>query len=266
MVSLVLLTVYLRESNDGALHAAQRLGQSALHPFEVAGERIARPFQDAYDWSAEMIGVKDERDRLQAQVQQLQQQVVQYQTAAQENERLRRLLQFVDGPRFPEGYRAVTARVIAQPPDLFDQRVVVAAGSRDGIAVDAPVVTADGLVGIVTKVASDSAQIALLTDQSVAVSASDVQTQATGVLERSPSGGSSLVLDRVGKDLVVHEGDTIVTAGWKVGDLQSLYPASIPIGKVTSVGLQDIDLYQRIQVAPFVNFDALSEVVVLAKR
>jgi hypothetical protein len=35
---------------------------------------------------------------------------------------------------------------------------------------------------------------------------------------------------------------------------------------VTSVGLQDIDLYQRIQVTPFVNFDSLAEVVVLVPR
>jgi rod shape-determining protein MreC len=266
VVSLVLLTVYLRESDDGALHGAQRLGQAALHPFQVAGERIARPFQDAYGWASDLVGAKDERDRLQAQVQALQQQVVELRTASQENERLRELLGYVSGPRLPDDYTPITSRVLAQPANPYDQTILVAAGSADGVTADSPVVTGDGLVGRVTSVSTNASQVTLLTDQSIAVSALDLDTRAPGVLRRSPGSGSGLVLDRVEKDLVVSEGDMIVTAGWKEGDLESLYPADIPIGMVTSVGLQDIDLYQRIQVAPFVNFDALSEVVILVSR
>ncbi len=265
VASLALLTVYLRESDDGALHAAQRLGQSALYPFQVAGERIARPFQDAYGWTSDLVGVKDERDRLEAEVQALQQQVVQLQAADQENARLRELLQFVDGPQLAD-YERIPTRVLAQPSNPYDQDVLVAAGKDDGVVIDSPVVTEDGLVGLVTSVASDASRVTLLTDQSVAVSALDVGTRARGVLRRAPNAGSGLVLDRVEKDLVVQEEDVVVTSGWRSGDLESLYPAGIPIGRVTSVGLQDIDLYQRIQVTPFVNFDALSEVVVLVHR
>lgn len=265
VASLVLLTVYLRESDDGALHGAQRLGQAALHPFQVAGERIARPFQDAYGWASDLIDAKADRDRLEAEVQALQQQVVELQTADQENVRLRELLGFVQGPELAD-YRRIPTRVLAQPSNPYDQDILVAAGNDDGIRMDSPVVTEDGLVGIVTSVASDAARVTLLTDQSVAVSALDVDTRAPGVLRRAPNSGAGLVLDRVAKDLVIQEGDVIVTSGWKSGDLESLYPAGIPVGSVTSVGLQDIDLYQRIQVTPFVNFDALSEVVVLVPR
>jgi rod shape-determining protein MreC len=266
IVSLVLLTVYLRESDDGALHGAQRLGQAALNPFQVAGERIARPFQDAYEWASGLVDAKEERDRLRAQVQALQQQVVGLQTASEENQRLRELLGYVSGPRLPEDYEPITSRVLAQPANPYDQTILVAAGSADGVTMDSPVVTQDGLVGRVTGVSTNAAQVTLLTDQSIAVSALDSDTRAPGVLRRSPGSGSGLVLDRVEKDLIVKEGDVIVTAGWKEGDLESLYPAGIPIGTVTSVGLQDIDLFQRIQVAPFVNFDALSEVVILVSR
>lgn len=265
VVSLVLLTVYLRESDDGALHAAQRLGQEALYPFQVAGERIARPFQDAYSWGSDLVGAKEERDRLEAEVQALQQQVVQLQAADKENSRLRELLGYVDGASLPADYRPITSRVLAQPSSAYDQDIVIAAGRSDGIVNDAPVVNEDGLVGIVTTVSDSAARVTLLTDQSVAVSAYDVKTNAAGVV-RKASAGSELVLDRVPKDLVVTEGDIVATAGWRSGELESLYPRDIPVGRVTSVGLQDIDLYQRIQVTPFVNFDSLAEVVVLVPR
>lgn len=264
VVSLILLTVYLRESDDGALHGAQRLGQAALHPFVVAGERVARPFQDAYGWFSDLVDVKGERDRLQAQVQELQQQAVENENAVQENERLRNLLGYVDGPRLAD-FERIPTRVIAQPSGPFEQTILVAAGSSDGVKIDSPVVTPDGLVGRVTKVSGDAAQVTLLTDVSLKVSAFDAETQAKGILQRSPS-SSGLILDRVDKDIRVGVGDLIETSGWQAGDLKSLYPTGIPIGKVTSVGLQDIDLFQRIQVEPFVNFDSLSEVIVLVQR
>ena len=54
-----------------------------------------------------------------------------------------------------------------------------------------------------------------------------------------------------------------MTAGWRAGALSSLYPKGIPIGKVTSVGQTDTDLFQQVQVDPYVDFGALDAVIVL---
>jgi rod shape-determining protein MreC len=266
LVSLALLTVYLRESDEGGLHAAQRVGLAILAPFEVAGERIARPFQDAYGYVSDLVSEKESSDRLEARIQQLQEELRQAQAASSENERLRELLAFVDGPRFPANFDPVTTRVIAQPSNAYNQRVLVAAGSDEGVRVGAPVMTGDGLVGVVTKVTSGYAQVTLLTDPSMFVSAQDADTEARGDVRASASAGAGLILDRVDKELVVEPGDTVITSGWSSGKIASLYPFGIPIGEVTSVGRQDIELYMRIQVEPFVDFDSLSEVVVLVAR
>ena len=132
--------------------------------------------------------------------------------------------------------------------------------------VNAPVVTDDGLVGLVTELTGNGARITLLTDQSSAVSALVLQSSAAGVVRHGPSDGSTLVLDRVGKDELVNEGDLVITAGWRSGNLESLYPRGIPIGTVSSVGQQDVDLYKRIQVAPLVDFDSLDEVIILIEN
>ena len=44
--------------------------------------------------------------------------------------------------------------------------------------------------------------------------------------------------------------------------LSSLYPKGIPVGEVTSVGQTDTDLYQQVQVDPYVDFGALDAVIV----
>jgi rod shape-determining protein MreC len=266
LFSLALITVYFRESEGGTLHSAQRIGLSVAMPFEVAGERIARPFRDAWGWASDLVGAKQENEKLRKQIEALRQKVIQEQTAVSENDRLRDLLKFVDGPSFPAGYTGVSTRVVGRPPSAYNQEVLIPAGSSAGVSRNDPVVTQDGLVGLVTDVTSNGAKVTLLTDQSSAVSAIVLESGAAGLVRHGPSDSSALVLDRVGKDELVEEGNLVITAGWRSGKLESLYPRGIPVGMVKSVGQQDVDLYKRIQVAPLVNFDSLAEVIVLVPK
>ena len=265
LVSLALVTVYFRESSDGALHAAQRIAVSVVAPFEVAAERVARPFRDAYGWTADIFAAKGENAELREQVEALRRQVIENETAVQENEELRKLLDYRAGPRFPADFDPVATRVLVQPQNVFRQEVVVAAGSSDGIRVDDPVVTEEGLAGTVTEVTSSAAKVRLLTDSQSAASALVLETQAAGIVLHGPS-DNSLILDRVPKDELVENGHIVVTSGSRVGKYESLFPRGIPIGIVTSVSQRDVDFYKRVQLAPLVNFDSLHEVLVLVEK
>ena len=265
LVSLGLITVYFRESSEGPLHAAQRIGVSVLMPFEVAGERVARPFRDGWAYLSDLFDAKSENDELQAEVEELRERLIAEQIAARENERLREALEYIGGPNFPADFEAITARVVARPPTPYQQEIVIAAGTDAGVRKDAPVVTDDGLVGIVTDVTSNSAEVTLLTDQQSAVSAVVLESNASGTVQHGTS-ASTLILDRVGKDQLVEKGNLVVTAGWRAQRYESLYPPGIPIGTVKSVGQQDVDLFKRIQVAPLVDFDSLAEVIVLREK
>jgi rod shape-determining protein MreC len=140
---------------------------------------------------------------------------------------------------------------------------VIAVGSKNHVRANDPVVTADGLVGVVTRVTSGTARVQLLTDEEAAASAIDIRTGATGIVRHARGTRETLVLDRVRKQEVVRAGNEIVTAGWRAGALSSLYPKGIPIGKVTSVGQTDTDLFQQVQVDPYVDFGSLDAVLVL---
>ena len=48
--------------------------------------------------------------------------------------------------------------------------------------------------------------------------------------------------------------------------LASLYPRGIPIGRVTSVGQADTDLWKQVQVEPFADFDRVDAVLVLVRK
>jgi rod shape-determining protein MreC len=265
LLSLVLITVYFREPAGGGLHGVQSAGATVLRPFEVGANRIAAPFRDSYGWFAGLIHAKSENARLRAQLDKLRAEAIQNVNAAQQVDELRRELHYVGLARFPQDYRPVPTDVISRPASEFQQQVGIAAGSSSGIRRNDPVVTADGLVGKVSSVAGHTAQVTLLTDANIDVSAIDVQSQAAGLVSHG-EGPSTLTLDRVLKSQVLREGDTIVTQGFKFGPLTSIYPYGIPIGTVSGATNSEVDLYWNAQVSPFVHFDSLHSVLVLVPK
>ena len=263
LASLVLISLSYRSDGTGPLSGVQSAGASVLRPFAVGFERVAQPFRDVYGWADSLLSAQSEAEELRAEVRELRQRAIQSEFARQENVYLRELLDYIDGPRFPADFDPISAEVIGRPAGSFTQAITIAVGASSGVRANDPVVTADGLVGVVTRVTSGTARVQLLTDEEAAASAIDLQTDATGIVRHARGTRETLVLDRVRKQDVVRRGNEIVTAGWRAGALSSLYPKGIPIGKVTSVGQTDTDLFQQVQVDPYVDFGALDAVIVL---
>ena len=261
VLSPILITISFREPTSGPLHGIQAAGATVLRPFEVAAERVARPFRDVYGYFAGLVHVKRENERLKAEVNELRQKELLGEAARAQNARFREQLKFIDSPLFPSDYSAVNTRIIGWRSE-FDERIVIAAGRDDGIRQETPVVTSDGLVGSVTQVTGGAALVTLLTDESSAVQARDQDTGAFGLV-RHGQGEGSLIVDRVTKDKRVAVGDVIVTAGTRSKQYPSLFPPNIPIGIVTSVGQSDVVNFKQIQIQPFVDFSSLDAVTAL---
>ena len=266
LVSLALLTVYFRESSNGGLHSMQSAGSTVLKPFEVAANRVAQPFRDAAGWIGGLSSSRSDNRKLKAENSKQEAQLSELQSVLRENTDLRATLHYIGGPSFPQDYRALTTSILAQAPGQFDQRVVVAVGDGDGVTVNSPVVSPSGfLVGVVTRVFANASQVKLITDESSFVSVVDPRTGAAGMLRHNDP-GSAIIVDQVPKSAVVNPGDRLVTAGWKQGNLTSIFPIGIPVGTVSSVNQTDIDPYKQIGVKPRVDFGSLRSLVVLVKK
>jgi rod shape-determining protein MreC len=263
LASLVLITLTFRSDDDGPLAGVHSAATTVLRPFAVGAERVAQPFRDAYSWADSLLDARSEAERYREEARELRQRVIQSEFALRENEYLRRKLDFVDGPRFDEDFDFVAAEVIGRPGGAFQQAIVIAAGEENGVRVDDPVITAEGLVGTVTRVMPREARVQLLSDQEAAASAVDVRTGTQGIVRHAAGTGETLIFDRVRKRDVVRPGDRIVTAGWRTGGLSSLFPKGIAIGVVTSANAKDTDLFQQVQIDPYVDFGDLDAVLVL---
>ena len=126
--------------------------------------------------------------------------------------------------------------------------------------VNQPVVNGDGLVGKVTDVTGNSAEVTLITDHTSGVSARVLTANGSqgpyGVLQTEVGKPDDLLLDlRPAAARTCTPGDRVVTAGTVSSrkDLASLFPPGIPIGRVTRVDDREPRLDQRVHVKPYAD-------------
>ena len=264
LVALALITISFRSPTEGALHGLQGAGSTALRPFQIAATRIAQPFRDAYDYVDGLANARAENKKLKKINEALRAKDLQRAALAAEEPAIARLLHFQQGRVFPNGFDTVNTAVISPPGGPFAHSLAVEAGSAEGVRLDSPVMSGDGLAGIVSNVFPDTAKVRLLSDPNTFVFALDVDTGVRGVVHTGL--GGTLILDQVGKQFKVKAGDKLVTAGTRNARYPDLYPFGIPIGSVSSVNATDTATFLQVQVQPYANLGSLPAVAVLVPK
>jgi rod shape-determining protein MreC len=172
--------------------------------------------------------------------------------AIMENERLRAMLDF--RRRFP--LPVVAAEVVAVPGPQIGGKLVIDAGSRNGITVNSAVLTPRGLVGKVTEVAQGTSVVQSLVGNAYGVSVMIERSRVEGILRWNKPGQWSIVGLATGED--VRPGDLVITTG-----AGSVFPKGIRVAVVNELRPQDDPRVGFCRVTPFVDFSSVEEVFVV---
>lgn len=249
------VTLDFRQSQGGPLHWLENLAVSVVAPLQDGVGQVFRPAGDFVSDVANFGSIKDENERLKAQIEQLNSQQRRVPDVLRENERLKALLGIQEAD-WTEG-RMLAARVIANGPSNYEWTSYLNKGSDDGIRENMAVVSAQGLVGRTIFVGSNYSKVLLAVDPQHAVGARLTNSSETGVM--SGRGLSDLNFEFIDLDAQVREGETVVTSGYDRG----VYPPGIPIGRVNDVRDAPDALSQTALVTPVVDFSKLDTVLVL---
>lgn len=155
-------------------------------------------------------------------------------------------------------YPIVTARVIGKNPGRFVTTLVLDRGTNDGVHVNMPVFTVDGLVGKTIKVSDHHSQVQLLTDPNLKMSVLEKRTRVVGFLETSNGKNLFAMIPTYAE---VQKGDTLISSG-----LGGIFPKGIGVGVVSSIQQGDVDVMQQITIAPFLNFSRIEELFIMLRE
>lgn len=216
-------------------NAARSLRQAIGSPFRVSSIL------------AENLSLRDERDRLLVQVAELL-------AAREEDDELRRLFAF----KRQSGKTLVAAHVVARSPEAGTHALLIDRGSDDGLRLEMPVVTGEGvLIGKIFKLERATAQVLLLTDARSRIGASiqnAVKTQ--GIVQGKR--GLSLEMRLIPQNEEIAVGDLVVTSG-----IEPLIPRGLAIGRVRSVETRERNPFKAAAIDSPVSFAKFSVVAVL---
>ncbi len=226
---------------------------TAVTPLEKAFVAAQQSVSDTWHNYFYLRGLRAQNRKLQEEIERLRLQQVRLAEDAGQARRLQRLL------GFKEQFIAHTlaAQVIGSSGSDMSRVVYIDKGAGDGVELDLPVITAEGVVGKILRVFPTSSQVLLINDPSSGVGAILEKSRLQGVVKGTPNG--ELVLEKMMSDERVEPGDQLLTSG---GD--QIFPKGLPIGSVKKVSAGK-DVFLNVQVKPAAQLSRLEEVLVITQ-
>jgi rod shape-determining protein MreC len=268
-ISLILLTAYFGEAENSPLHSVQRGIVEVFTPIQDGASKVFSPVRDLTGWISSTIHAKSQNSQLRREAAQATVNRAQYQYVMNQNAQLRKLVG-LDNRLNLQNDGPVAAGVTAYDPVVWYETMKVDKGSDAGVRVDDPVVSGGGLVGKVSSVGANYAEVEELSAPNYQVEATvqDGANAANGTMTPSAGDPTNLQVQYLSSNAQISTGDEVVTAGYADPHnklLRSPYPPGIPIGRVSAVDYNTFPTSGTVDMSPVVDLRSVSLVQILTK-
>jgi rod shape-determining protein MreC len=198
------------------------------------------------------ISASRDNERLKKQISEMNGQLFSAQELSKENFRLKELLEFGQAITF----RKVLAQVVAWDSNSDYQVIRINKGHKNGIRLQSPVVTVEGLVGYIFRMTDNFADVLTIMDNNNRVDGLIHRVRAHGIIEGFST--ERAMMKYVSRTEPIILGDIVITSG-----LGNIYPKGIEIGEVSRIERESYGITQYVEISPVVDFGRLEEVIVL---
>lgn len=258
LASLVTITVDARGGERGPLAVIGRGVGAVIGPLQEGVATVFRPI-GSFVTNVFRAGDLAERNAaLQREIARLRTDLQENAALRLENEELRDTLELAQR----QGFEVEAAVVIGESPGNFEWAVDIDKGSMDGIELNMPVVSGEGLVGRVVQVYPFTAKVMLIIDPDSTVSARLSQTGERGALVGQRD--EPLRFDLVSPETEVQPNEIVETSAYQLDEgLEGFFPSGIAIGVVERVEPDQAGITLQVEVRPNVDFSSLDIVGVV---
>jgi len=229
-----------------------RVAISFVAPFQELVTRSARFVRNIWGHYFYLVSVAQENNSLQTSFNQAVEENNRWREVELANDRLRNLLNF----KRTVTSKVLAAEVIGKDPSALFKTAIIDKGKADGLIKGLPVVIAQGIVGQIIEVSNHYSKVMLIIDRNSAVDALVQRTRARGIIKGAST--DQCRLDYVLRKHDVQVDDTLVSSGF-----DGVYPKGLRVGQISEVVDHEAEIFHKITVAPFVDFEKLEEVLVI---
>lgn len=227
-------------------------------PIRSAMTSISNGFSDFFKAFSGNNETMLENTELQAEIDELRQQLAEHERISKENEFYKNYLEIKD--QNPD-FKFAAATVISRDPSDPYFGFVINKGSSDGVSAHDPVITDAGLVGYVSEVGMTTSKVTTILSPDLTLGALDNRTSDSGIV----SGSLELVekgytkLQNLSRSCNVAVGDYIVTSG------EGVFPKGLLVGTIETISNDRYNTSLYASVKPFVDIENVREIMIITQ-
>ncbi len=228
---------------------------TALYPVQWLALQPVRAVQNGGGYFTALSQAKADEEAARRKLALLSLRASQVEQLAQENARLRKLLDL----REQKALNGVAAEVLYDAPDPYTRKIIIDKGLAQGIELASPVVDESGVLGQVTRVHPLVSEVTLVIDRELAIPVLNARTGARSVAYGEPTtSGGGLELRFMGSNSDVQQGDLLTTSG-----VDGVYPPGLPVAKIDRIERRAESAFARIYCTPQAQVGAALHVMVI---
>ncbi len=203
----------------------------------------------------DLLMVREENSELRARVAALDEENLQFREALVASGRLQRIAEMRDAFEIP----MLPSELVGVDASPWFRSALVDRGQVDGVRAGMPVISEQGLVGLVRATSTTAARTMLVVDRQSAIDGTVQRSRTRGLVRGR--GTDQLEFEFVARGHDVEVGDLVMTSG-----LGGVYPKGLRMGEVVEILDPGSQLMQTALIEPAVDFGRLEQVFVMLRR
>ena len=259
IITIVLLIILVILTNLGSnrFSNTENVFSKLVMPIQNGLTNLKNKIAGNNSFFEDINNLKEENERLHEENKKLEQELRELEIIKAENSTLR---QYVNMSEKYSEYTSIPAYIINRDISNLSSVFVINVGKKDGVDVNMPVISENGLVGYIISVTDTTSKVQPIIDPgtsiSCTISTSRDSVIATGILGST----NTLKLTYIPTEAEIVLNDTIETSG-----IGGIYPKGIIVGNIKEIiNTKNItDRYAIIETA--VDFSKLETVLVITK-
>ncbi len=255
IILVIIVASILFRNNSNPI--VNKVATTVSYPFCKIKNVFDNSFSNVISYFSHNKSVNEENEALRNKINELELKLLESKRISDENESLKVML---DIKKSFQHFDIKVAKIIYREHDNWTQTFKINIGSNDGVELNKCVVHTNGLVGYISSVDENTSTVTTILDpsSSVSITISTINEPALLKGDFELKDSNKLKLTFIPLETEISIADQLYTSG-----LGSMYPSSIPVGKIIEISSDKSDINRYSVVEPNVNIRTISEVGVI---